>query len=112
MRKFTILFLFFLCLSFSIILIAPITTFAQNMLKQGVYTLSDLNKSPDNLYEVKNISSKDSAYIVIFDEENIIMQTIRLSPNSISYNLVPLKHDYKVVLLGKAEVFIDGKTTK
>lgn len=110
MKKFSILFLFFLLLNFTQVKYA--NALIQNLIKQGVYTLSDLNYSKDNLYEVKNTSSKECAYIAVFDENNIILQSIRLEPNSASYNLVPLKADYKIVVLGKAEIFIDPKITK
>lgn len=112
MKKHTVLFLFFLCLFSNIILVSSKTAFSQNIMKQGVYTLADLNKSPDNLYEVENTSSKEKSYIAIFDEDDIILQSIRLSPNSISYNLVPMKPDYKIVVLGKGELYITPKKNK
>ncbi|MDS0524634.1 hypothetical protein NNC19_03015 [Clostridium sp. SHJSY1] len=108
MKKLFILVLIILCLSFNITKVA----FSENVFKQGVYTLSDLNRVSDNLYQVKNVSSKENAYVALFDEENIILQTIRLPSNSASYNLLPLKSDYKIVLLGKGEVYISPVKSK
>ncbi len=112
MRKFTVLFLIFLCLSFNIMGVTSSAVASSNLLKQGVYTLSDFNISPDNLYDVTNVSSTEDAYIIIFDENYAIMQSLRLSPNIKSFNLVPLKPSYKIVILGKTEVYIAPRPAK
>ena len=112
MKKFTILFLIFLCLSFNFF---EVTTFAvtpANVLKEGVYTLSDLNLSLDNLYDITNISLDEDAYILIFDENYVIMQSLRLSPSIKSFNLIPLNPKYKLVVLGKTEIYINPRQVK
>ncbi|MFT8352288.1 hypothetical protein [Clostridium saccharoperbutylacetonicum] len=112
MKKFTVLFLIFLCLSFDFF---RVTTFAQNstnVLKEGVYTLSNLQISSDNLYNITNVSETEDAYILIFDENYVIMQSLRLSPSIKSFNLVPLKPSYKLVILGKTEIYITPRPVK
>ncbi|CUU50042.1 hypothetical protein [Clostridium beijerinckii] len=112
MKKFIFLFLIFLCLLsdfFEIITFAQLPT---NVLKEGVYTVADLQVSPDNLYNITNVSSKEDAYIIIFDERYVIMQSLRLSPNIKSFNLVPLQPNNKLVVLGKTEIYIAPRPAK
>ena len=105
MKKFTIIFLILVCLLFNMIMIIP--AFAANIFKEGIYKVSDFNFSSENLYSIQNISSTDSVYVLIFDENQLQMQSIRLVSKSANYNLVPLKPSYRVVVVGKGEVFID-----
>ena len=106
MKKFIVLFLIFLCLSFNFFGVTAFAVSSTNVLKEGIYNLSDLNISPDNLYDITNISSTEDAYILIFDENYVIMQSLRLSPSIKSFNLVPLKPNSKLIVLGKTEIFI------
>lgn len=105
MKKFNIVFLILVCLLFNISIEIP--TFAANVFTEGIYKTTDFNFSPSNLYNVENISPTDSVYVIIFDENQLQMQSIRLAPKSASYNLVPLKIGYRVVVVGKGQVFID-----
>ncbi len=104
MKKLAIIIIFFIFVSFNI----GIITFASptNVFKEGVYKVSDFNLSANNSYSVQNISSKDGVYVLIFDENQIGLQYIRLAPNSTKYNLVPLKPNYRIVMLGDGEGFI------
>ena len=112
MKKFTMLFLIFLCLSFNIMGATSVVANGSNILKQGVYTLSDLNISPDNMYTVQNTSSTNKSYILVFDDNDVKMQSIRLFPNSTKFNLISIKPDYKIVVLGKGEVYINPISPK
>lgn len=106
MKKIAVVFLIFLCMSLNFF---GVTTFAQNpsnVLKEGVYTLANLQVSPENLYDITNVSPTEDAYIIIFDENYVIMQSLRLSPIIRSFNLIPLQPQYKLVVLGKTEVYI------
>lgn len=105
MKRFTMLLLILLCLLFNIITITP--AFAANTFKEGIYKTTNFNFSKGNLYSVQNISSTDSVYVLIFDDNQLQMQSIRLIPNSVKYNLVPLTPNYRVVVVGKGEVYID-----
>ncbi|MDS0526671.1 hypothetical protein NNC19_13345 [Clostridium sp. SHJSY1] len=112
MKKFIILFLTFLCLSFNLLGITTLAVTSSNVLKQGVYKLSDLNVSTENLYDITNISQNEDAYLLVFDENFVIMQSLRLSPSIKSFNLVPLKPSYQLVVLGKSEVYINPRPVK
>lgn len=103
MKKFMLLFLISIFLLFNLTL----STFAANIFKEGVYKAADFNFSPENTYSVQNVSPKDSVYILLFDENQLQMQAIRLGPQSGKYNLLPLKPDYRIAIVGNGEVFID-----
>lgn len=105
MKRFTILLLFLICLSFNVF---QITSAAQtNIFKEGVYKASDFNLSSDNLYSVQNLSDNQGVYLLIFDENLIGLQYIRIPPKSQKYNMVPLKATYRLVIIGEGEAFID-----
>lgn len=105
MKNFTIAILILVCLLFNIIIERP--AFAINVFTEGIYQTTDFNFSPSNLYNVRNFSSTDSVYVIIFDENQLQMQSMRLTPNSASYNLVPLKADYRVMVVGNGRVYLD-----
>jgi hypothetical protein len=99
---------FILVSSISLILFLNLTiyAFAANIFKEGVYKAADFNFSSENTYSVQNVSSKDSVYILLFDENQLQLQAIRLDPQSGKYNLLPLKPDYRIVIVGNGDVFI------
>jgi hypothetical protein len=103
MKKFTI-FLISLCLSFNIFLSVP--TFASTSFKEGVYQLSNFNISPNNRYTIQNVSPSDNVYVLIFDKNQLQIQSIRLEPHSENYSLLPLDPEYRIVIVGKGEVLI------
>ena len=112
MKKFSILFLIFLCLSFDFFGVTTFAVSSTNVLKEGIYTLSDLNISLDNLYNITNVSTTEDAYIIVFNENYVVLQSLRLSPSIKSFNLVPLQPSNKLVILGKTEVFIAPRSAK
>lgn len=105
MKKYTVLFLILICLSFNILVATP--AFAVINFKEGVYQLSDFSISPNNRYTIKNISTNNSVYVLLFDENQRQLQTLILSPKSENYNLIALKPDYRIAIIGNGEVTID-----
>ena len=103
MKKFIAMILIFLSLSFSIF---TQSVYSVNIFNEGVYRAADFNFSPENKYIVQNISDKNSVYLQVFDENQLLLQSIRLSPNSDKYNLLPLLPEYRIVIVGKGNVFI------
>jgi len=79
MKKFTLLFLVFLCLSFNIVSVALA---AETSFNEGIYKLSDFNFSPDNLYSIENATKTDTSLVLIYDENQLIIQSIALKPDS------------------------------
>lgn len=104
MKKFNILFLILICLSFNIFNASP--AFAANVFKEGVYKLSDFNFSKDNIYNIENTSSTGSVFVAIFDENQVVLQTIKLGPKSGKYNLLPLNPTDRIMIVGDGDVFI------
>lgn len=110
MKKFIILLLFLLFLSFNIMKTTSLAIANTNILKEGVYKISDLKfltGKPDNLYSVQNVSSTGHTNVFIFNEHPHAVQFIELEPNSSKHNLVPLKPDYKIIVVGDAEIYIE-----
>ena len=103
MKKFIILFLISIFFLFNL----TFPTFAVNIFKEGVYKTADFNFSSNNTHIVQNVSSTNSVYILLFDENQLQLQAIRLEPKSEKYNLLPLKPEYRIVIIGNGEVFID-----
>lgn len=103
MKKFISMFLISLSLSFCIF---TKSASAVNIFDEGVYQISDFNLSPKNKYIVQNISETDNIYLQVFDKNQIIIQSMRLSPNSDKFNLVALLPEYRIVIIGNGNVYI------
>ena len=104
MKKYTVLFLIFLSLSFNIISVTP--AFAVTSFKEGIYKLEDFKFSPNNLYNVENATKTDTALVLIFDENQLIIQTVALKPNAPKVALLPLQPNYRLVIIGSGQVII------
>ena len=109
MKKFTILFLIFLCLTFNIIGFKSAFAVSPTF-KQGIYKLSDFNISPGNIYNVSNISKTNSVQVFIFDKDYIPIQNIKLDPYSLNVDTVPMTPEYILVVIGGGEVTITPKS--
>jgi hypothetical protein len=108
MKKFTIFFLIALFLSFNMIIV---TSLAKNTgIKEGFYKVNALNLSPNEDYFIENISFSEHVQVLIFDENEITIQTIRLRPQSPKYDLLPLQPNYRIAIVGDGEVVISQKT--
>ncbi|MDS0527719.1 hypothetical protein NNC19_18680 [Clostridium sp. SHJSY1] len=104
MKKSFFAFLILLILSFNIMgATNPITS---NVFKEGIYNLSDFEAIlKDKIYKVQNVSTDKNAYVIIFDDNLKTLQSIILTPQSIKYDVTPLKSSYKVVIVGNGEVY-------
>lgn len=108
MKKCTVLFLIFFVISFSIIGLK--TTFATvNAFKEGIYTINDFEPSKDGIYTVKNISKNNNIRLLIFDENNAIIQSTKIEANSEKTDIVPIMSNYIIVVAGDGELEIDSK---
>lgn len=105
MRKFIAAFLILLCLLSSMIGAIPRPT--TNVFKEGVYRLSNLKNLPiSKVFYVQNISPDKEAYLIVYDNSFVALQALKLEAQSIKYNLVPLKSDYRIALIGDGEIYI------
>ncbi len=108
MKKFAVLFLICLCLSFNAVDIRPVVAVG-NVFTQGIYNVSDFNISPNNLYTFSNVSKTDKIHLIFLDENQDIVHTIRLEPNSEEHLTVPITPGFKVIILGKGILYITPK---
>lgn len=108
MKRFNILFLIFICLTFSVIGLRPaFAVGTTNTFTEGIYKLSDFNTSKDGIYSVSNVSATNNMSIIITDDNQNILQVIRLTANSEKHNTIPILTNYTITLLGKGEAYIN-----
>ncbi len=108
MKKFTVILIILITLILSTF--ASTRVFAENIITEGVYKATDFNISPNESYIVQNVSANESVFLTLYDENQVIIQSIRLEPKSAKYNLIPLKPDYRIVIVGNGQIFIDKGT--
>lgn len=104
MKKFTITFLIFFLIFFSSA--KTIHSYAENVFKEGIYKSSDFIFSEGNVYSISNVSADSTVFIEVFDKNQLLLQALRLNPKSSKFNLIPLKSDYRIVIVGSGEVYI------
>ena len=109
MKKHNMLFLLLICLTFNISTVS--SAFAVNVFKEGVYKPDYFNYSSDTLYDVQNVSPKTSVYFAVFDENQVVLQALKLEPQSTIFNIPPLKPNYRIAVIGNGEVTISEKTS-
>lgn len=79
---------------------------AANLFKEGIYRISDFNIIPNNIYNIQNVSPNGGVFVSIFDENQVVLQTIKLEPKSDKYPLIPLSPKDRIMIVGNGEVFI------
>ena len=104
MKKFVITFSIFLFLSFNIIIIPSMAQ--PKAFKEGFHTIKDLNLSPNSVHTIQNNSPDEPALMILFDANQIVLQIIRLNPQSEKYILPPIQIGYEMVIIGNGEVII------
>lgn len=104
MKKFSISLLLILLLLLNLTMISPLAQVSG--IKEGLYKASDLKLEPDKTYTIQNASSDDSVYLIVFNEDNVVQQYLKLEPKSQSYSLFPTKPDYRIVIVGNGDVNI------
>ena len=108
MKKFIMLFLISLFLSFNMLIVTSVAE--TRVLKEGFYRISDLNFLPNEIYTIKNNSFTDRVQVFIFDEDQTIIQSLRLRPQAPKYELQPLQPDYRIAIIGNGEAIISSNT--
>lgn len=79
---------------------------AVNVFTEGVYKVADLNFSKDNQYMVQNVSKDKTAYLQVFDENQVLVQSIRFNTDSEKFNLVKITPKYRIVIVGEGSIYI------
>ncbi|EKQ54878.1 MULTISPECIES: hypothetical protein [Clostridium] len=91
-------------LSTSLIINTSNAVAQQKQYSQGIYSVRDLNLSPNMSPKVENISQNATATIIIFDSNQLMHQAFRLKPQSQKYNLLPIDYDYTFVIIGSGKL--------
>ncbi|WP_196048697.1 hypothetical protein [Clostridium saudiense] len=107
MKKYIAIFLILIGLISTTFISIP--AFTKNIFTEGVYKSSDFNFSEDKTYFVQNVSSENAVFLTLYDENQLVIQSIRLEANSNKYDLIPLKPAYRIVIVGNGEIFIDPR---
>ncbi|EHJ00452.1 hypothetical protein CDLVIII_3909 [Clostridium sp. DL-VIII] len=107
MKRFILSFFIVLFLSFTII--GSTTTpnpLTSNVFKEGIYKLNTYESIlKDKMYKAENVSTDKSSYLTIYDDNFMPLQSIRLQPQSIKYDLTPLKANYTMVIVGDGDIY-------
>lgn len=74
--------------------------------REGLYTASDLNLSPDTRHTIQNNSTSEYAFMMIFDSNQIAQQLMQLKPESEEYTLTPIDPGYQLLIVTNGEVTI------
>ncbi|WP_243241990.1 MULTISPECIES: hypothetical protein [unclassified Clostridium] len=105
MKKFIYTLLIFLCLNFNIVKAEP--QIQTNIFNQGVYKVENIIKVlGGDLSSIQNISSDKSIYFLLVDENQSVIQALKIEPNSAKYELHKLKPNYKIILIGEGSAFL------
>ncbi len=104
MKKYFTIFSIILLLSFNINIItvhAETKTFTQ-----GIYNVRDSGLLAGTSYTVQNTSPTNKSLLIIFDNNQLMQELIRLEPNSPKYTLKPFQYDYFIVVIGDAKLVL------
>lgn len=102
MKKFVIILLVFL--SLSQIPINAVIQFAEPPLKEGVYRVNNFTTPLNEINYIENTSKTDDVYFVVFDENDTLIQSVKLPPNSPKHKISPLDSSYRVVIIGNGTI--------
>lgn len=104
MKKFIAIIFISLFLNFNIVKANP--QISSNILKEGVYNVNNITNTLGNIKNVQNISNDSSIYLILLDENETVLQTIKMKPESQKYTLNDLESNYKLILIGDGAAFL------
>lgn len=104
MKKFIVVFSIFLFLFLNITPVTTMATTSRPSFSEGFYTLKDLKLQENVNYTVKNTSPNFEIFMIIFDSQGRIRQSVRLEPNSPQHTLLPIRNDNKIVIIGQGNL--------
>ncbi|WP_195428525.1 hypothetical protein [Clostridium sp. D46t1_190503_E9] len=104
MKKFISILL--LCLSLSCIPTNAIIQFAESQLKEGVYRVNTFTTPLNEINYIENTSKTNDVYFVVFNENDTLMQSIKLPSSSSKYKILQLEPSYKIVIIGKGSILL------
>ena len=106
MKKVFVLTLVFICILFNSFSIKTLAIPQGNLIKEGIYDIENLDLDLNKIYEIQNTSKTEMAFVILFDDHDDMIQFIKLMPDSSKQRLLPMKAQYRLVIIGTTEVFI------
>lgn len=73
-------------------------------LEEGIYRVSTFITPLDKINYVRNTSEKDLVYLMVFDKNSALVQTLRLEPKSEKFRLVQLDPTYTIAIIDDGRV--------
>lgn len=104
MKKFIVLILISLFINFNIVRADP--QLSTNIFKEGIYDVNSINRSLGTITTVQNISKDKNLYLIVLDDNQAVIQTIKMTPNSAKYRLNDLEPNFKMILIGDGDAFL------
>lgn len=104
MKKFTFILFIFSFIFFTFNTSPNFSAPYSSIISEGFYSLPNLNLLENIEYFVQNTSPNYESFIIIFDNQGRIKQSVRLAPNSPKYTLLPLKNNYKIIVIGNGNL--------
>ena len=104
MKKFLVILL--VLLSVSYIPTNAVIQFAEPPLKEGVYRVNTFTTPLNEINYIENTSKTDDVYFVVFNENDTLVQSIQLPPNSSKHKISPLDPSYRTVIIGKGTILL------
>ncbi|MBS6500382.1 MAG: hypothetical protein KH415_01870 [Clostridium sp.] len=104
MKKFIAIIFISLFLNFNIVKANP--QISSNILKEGVYNVNNITNTLGTVQNVQNVSNYSSIYLILLDQNETVLQTIKMKPQSETYVLNDFGKDYKLILIGDGEAFL------
>ncbi len=105
MKKFS--FTLLLCLYFAFGLFLMPYMAETKTIQEGLYKPEDLNLSENMTHTIKNPSSDEYAFIMVFDSNQITQQYMQLTPNSEKYILTNLQPGYQLLVVTNDKIIIE-----
>ncbi len=102
MKKFIAILSIFLLISFSVNISTAVAQ--PKSFSEGFYTLKDLNLMENTPYTVQNTSHESYSLLVVLDSNQRVQQVMRLDPNSPKYTAMPLRYDYRIIIIGTGDL--------
>jgi hypothetical protein len=103
-KKFLVILL--VLLSVSYIPTNAVIQFAEPPLKEGVYRVNTFTTPLNEINYIENTSKTDDVYFVVFNENDTLIQSIKLPPNSSKHKISPLDPSYRIVVIGKGTILL------
>jgi hypothetical protein len=103
-KKFIYIFSIFSLLLFTTNSITAIADPESKSFTQGLYYFKDTGLITGSAYKIRNSSPTGKAIVIVFDDNQLMQEYIRLEPNSPDYILKPLTYGSIIIIIGGGSI--------